>query len=576
MDFGLILHEEKSFFAKVVTLGSEQGIFTRDRADEVIRVGLAMANKYVVEKEIDFRSAEELEKVQAIVLRLIGVGLELRSEGDVEEGLRLLMVESPVNLFRLTYTRVEKLRTRRRRLLTDHIVPILVTKDEFECMEDLTCRRLATMSVFTDSELYTLESITLSDEMFTSAGVVTYYEEETDRYEFVLELRKFLPFELLNKSVNVKAGLLAEVDSIREALVNTLVISGYLDAPDPVSLTMSDLRAFLAEVGEGLDQDPFSEKIEAVVVDIIQELGHGLEQKDATLFAREVIRISQKLMGMIATEWDVLNSTSDVTFFKRWSRMVVLSEGLNPLQRILTADEAIDELDLEVMITQLLHMSQADAEETISLIPWGHFSGEQLIRVFHELEHCHLQLASSVSLDQCNSEQIIEILEELDAESLDAFLRRVKPALQRLRFTMDELDCIAKLDVVDVWSLVRASGPVTGLTQQDYVSDFTASTQQRRAILFHSTVNADFFPSFFEEVAVAYPSFLRQEMKNISSADFGPFLEAANARQTPLTIGTDAKAPVLSFARSAVTNFFKKAPVAKKREAVKYFLHRRT
>ena len=93
---GLVVHDEQTFLNKVVNTGMERGIFTRDRADEIIRISVAMANKYVLQKDVDFRSTEELVRVQETILKLIGVGLEIRSKGEIEAGVDLLMAASPV------------------------------------------------------------------------------------------------------------------------------------------------------------------------------------------------------------------------------------------------------------------------------------------------------------------------------------------------------------------------------------------------------------------------------------------------------------------------------------------------
>ena len=72
--FGLVVHDPQSFLAKTVNYGMDEGIFTRDRADEIIRISVAMANKYVLHKEVDFRSTEELAKVQETILKLVETG----------------------------------------------------------------------------------------------------------------------------------------------------------------------------------------------------------------------------------------------------------------------------------------------------------------------------------------------------------------------------------------------------------------------------------------------------------------------------------------------------------------------
>ena len=93
--WGLVVHDEQAFLAKVVNLGVDEGILTADKVDEIIRISVAMANKYVLQKEIDFRSQDELAKVQETIIRLVGIGLEIKSKGIVEEGVRLLIDASP-------------------------------------------------------------------------------------------------------------------------------------------------------------------------------------------------------------------------------------------------------------------------------------------------------------------------------------------------------------------------------------------------------------------------------------------------------------------------------------------------
>src|SRR4030042_634722 len=100
---GLVVHDDQSFFGKVVNAGMDEGILTQDRAGEIIRISVAMANKYVLQKEVDFRSTEELARVQETILKLIGVGLEIKSGGDAEEGISLLMRVSRGELFRVAH-----------------------------------------------------------------------------------------------------------------------------------------------------------------------------------------------------------------------------------------------------------------------------------------------------------------------------------------------------------------------------------------------------------------------------------------------------------------------------------------
>ena len=122
--------------------------------------------RYVLHKEVDFRSPEELEKVQETILKLMGVGLEIKSGRLLDAGLTILMGTSPVDLFRIAHTRIEKLRNRWNLLLQDHRIEIMVSAKEYGAMSELTRQQLSEMSIFTEAEVHTIESLTLDDEMF--------------------------------------------------------------------------------------------------------------------------------------------------------------------------------------------------------------------------------------------------------------------------------------------------------------------------------------------------------------------------------------------------------------------------
>jgi hypothetical protein len=415
----LVVHDEQTFLARVVSEGSEQGIFTRDRADEIIRISVAMANKYVLQKEVDFRSVEELAKVQETVLKLIGVGLEIKSKGDVDEGIRSLVGASPVELFRLAYTRIEKLRRSWGMLLLDHRVEILVSAEEYQSLTELAYQRLAEMSVFTESEIHTIESLKLEDELFSTLGLVEYYESELERYEFILKLRKILPFGLLNKSRSVIAENLSEVDSLREALVHTLIVSGCVGSPDPIAVTMQDVRKFLDALNLDDAEDLFPEDLEDVVLDLIQELAEGLEEKEASLLTKEIIRIAQGLVETIVGERDTIYSTSEGTFFKRWCRLVILSDAPDQISRILEGAEGLDEFDFEILLDHLGSTREEEALRIIERFQWTRLSPGQIIRVFHDLHSYDELLACRVVLEDFTPLELLELLESVPPEALD-------------------------------------------------------------------------------------------------------------------------------------------------------------
>lgn len=567
---GLVVHDEQTFLTKVVDRGMEEGLFTRDRADEIIRVSVAMANKYVLQKEVDFRSTEELAKVQETILKLVGVGLEVKSKGNVEDGIRILVDASPVELFRIAYTRIERLRHSWRRLLLDHRIPILVSRDEFECLSDLTCQRLSEMSIFCESEIHTIQSLTLEDNLFSTLGLVTYYEGELERYEFLLRLKEILPFDLLNRSPLVRAENLSEVDCIREAVINTLVISAYVDGDDALTVTMADVRKFLSSLDMGEQTDLFPEDLEDAMLDTIHELGEGLDESEASLLTREVIRSTQELMETVASEWDTMNSPSDNTFFKRWCRMVVLSEGPDPIYRILSTGEMLDEYDFELLMSQFLNRPEKEVRPLIERLPWTSMTPDQIIRFFHELEGFQEDLASHVSLSGFNSHELIDLIEGVSLKALRKLIPALRRVFRQTPFSLEDLELLAGLPRAEALILLRLAGPPADFDRRQVLIEFKDGSERVRHVLFHACSSADFFPDLFHEAASIDPAFVRQQVKLVPSTDIGPFLYAAQEGK-PKIVKRGEKGAELQFPSKSLSSIFKSLSAAKKKAAVQFF-----
>jgi hypothetical protein len=567
---GLVVHDEQTFLTKVVNRGMEEGLFTRDRADEIIRVSVAMANKYVLQKEVDFRSSEELAKVQETILKLVGVGLEVKSKGDVEAGIRILMGASPVELFRIAYTRIEKLRRRWRRLLQDHRIRILVSRDEFECLSDLTCQRLSEMSVFCEPEIHTIQSLTLEDGLFSTLGLVTYYEGELERYEFLLRLKEILPFDLLNRSPLVRAENLSEVDCVREAVINTLVISAYVDGDDPVTVTMADVRKFLAGLDIGEQSDLFPEDLEDAMLDTIQELAEGLDEREASLLTREVIGATQKLMETVAGEWGTMNSPSDNTFFKRWCRMVVLSDGPDPVYRILSSGQTLDEFDFEILVSQFLNRPEKEVGSLIEHLPWNNMTPDQIIRFFHELEMYQEELASHVSLAGFDAHELIDLIEGVSLKALRKLMPALRSTFEKHGFSLEDLELLAGLPRTEALTLLRLAGPPEDLDERQVMLEFKDGSDKVRQVLFHSCSTAGFFSDLFHEAAHIDPAFVRRQVKLVPSAEIGPFLRSAQEGEVKIVKRGD-KEPELQFQSKTLNSVFKSLSAAQRKAAVKFF-----
>ena len=568
---GLVVHDEQTFLTKVVNTGMEQGIFTRDRADEIIRISVAMANKYVLQKEVDFRSTEELARVQETVLKLIGVGLEIKSKGEIETGIQLLMDASPVELFRLAYTRIERLRHSWRLLLRDHRIEILVNADEYQCLADITCQRLSEMSIFSESELHTISSLTLDDELFATLGLVEYYEAELERYEFILRLKKILPFSMLNRSPSVRADNLAEADSIRNALINTLIISGYAESDDPVAITMRDVRYFLEALDPTDTADLFPEDVENAILDVIHELGEELDEQEGSLLAREIIGSAHLLLETIVHEWDTVNSQSESVFFKRWSRLVILSDVPDPINRLLSSDEALDEFDFEMLLNQLLSLTGTDALKLIEKLPWNRMTPEHVIGLFHQAHPFQRAFAEKISLMGFSALELLELLEEVDSEVFKKLTPVLEKFMRETYFSLEDLETLAALPHSEASSLLRMANPPADYDAKQVLEEFREASDKIRQVLFHSCLRADFFPQLVELAWSIDANLVKREVKTIPASQIGPFLSAAGGHEPKFASKPGSEESTLQFESKDLNSLFRSLPATKKKAAVKFF-----
>ncbi len=568
---GLVVHDDQGFLMRVVNGGMEQGIFTRDRADEIIRISVAMANKYVLHKEVDFRSTDELAKVQETILKLIGVGLEIRSEGDVDQGMRYLMEGSPVNLFRLANTRVEKLRHRWSLLLEDHFVEVLVSPEEYQYLSGLTLQRLSEASIFSETETRTINDLTLQDELFSSLSTLEYYESELERYGFILRLRDILPFSLLNQSPSVQAANLADVDSLREALVNTLIISGCVQAPDPVAVSMNEVREFLATLDFDDVADVFPETLETAVIDLIQELGEELDESEGALLTKEIIHLSQKLMETIVSEADTIMSPSDNTFFKRWCRLAILTDSPDPMARILESDDMLDDFDFEVLMEQLLHSPEERFADLADKVPWDRMSADQIIRLMHGLPPSDQSApAGKASLEGFNGPELIDLLEGINSQIVLKLMPALRKAVPRAEFTLEDLELLAGLPHDSSDALLRMANQPVDLEPDQILTEFSEASDRIRKIIFHSCQRSDCFPELFVEAWSSDPEFVKKRVKTLTPGEVGPFFYCAAGRVKPKIEESKKKDIKVRFASKGLNALFKALPKTKREAAVKY------
>jgi hypothetical protein len=572
-NFGLVIHDEESFIARVVERGIQQGKLAREKADEIVRISVAMANKYVLQNEIDFRSVEQLAKVQQTVFKLVGIGLEIKSKGEIDEGVAYLRDLTPVDLFRLAYTRIVNLRNEWKKLLLNDRIQILVNSKEYDCLSELACQALANMSVFNEGELYSIKSLTLEDDLFTSLSILEYYESELKRYQFILRLKDVLPFNMLNRSHLVNAENLSEVDSIREALINTLVISGYLETRNPIALSVIEIREFLESIDWNLVEEPFPLQIEGTVIDVIQELGHGMSEEEASLLAKEIIRTIQKLMTTIVNDWKTVASPSPAIFFKRWERIVILSDKLDELEQLVTPSGGFDEFEFETLVERLSGLTERGLRDVVVHLPWESLTPDQIIRLFHDLRPHQKMLGKYVRLREFSGPELIDLLECMDNDSIRTIVPKVKEALASISLELEDLETLASLPEIDQYGVLRSVAPPQ-LDRGQALIEFRDGSLRIRKILFQSCIGAEFFPDLFFEAWAMDPKFVKREVRSLSVSEIGPFLHSVSGHLPPKAVKSSHGEFELEFSSNELNSFYKSLPASKKKAAIRFFTER--
>ncbi len=407
---------------------------------------------------------------------------------------------------------------------------------------------------------------------FPNLTLLEYYESELDRYEFILKLRQILPFDLLNRSTSVRAENISEVDSIREAMINTLIISASVDSQDPISVTMKDIRGFLGSLDLEEGADIFPEHMEDVLVDLIHELGEDLEEREASLLTKEVLHSARKLLETIQQEWDTVSSASDSTFFKRWSRMAVMSDVPEPVQRILSSEEALDEFDFEVLLDHMLTHKQDEILEFIKKFPWGRLAPDQAIRLFHELPSYQEALASHAWLADFSAQDIVELVEGMSPEAFKKLVPALQSAVREKQFSLEDLELFATLPQPEASTILKMSNPPQDHDARAAVARFREGSEGVRQALFYSCKNADFFPELILEAWSIDQEFIKRQFKALPSAEIGRFLQAAAGNKKPEVITPNKKSPELRFRTKELNALFKWLPAAKRAAAIKFFL----
>jgi hypothetical protein len=434
---------------------------------------------------------------------------------------------------------------------------------------------LSKMSIFTERELYTIKSTTLPDELFNSLTILEYYEAETEKYEFILTLKDILPFSILNKAPNVSAENISEVDSIREAMINTLVVSHFNESPNPVSVTVDQIRGFMESLDWDSEMDIFPDELETSVIDVIHELGQGLTERQASLLAKEVIRSVQRFVETIVREWDTVNSSDETVFFKRWVRMALVADSEGHVERILSSDRPLDEFEFESMLDKLLRLPTSEAENLAKKISWNHLKVDQIIRLFHDARAHQPLFAKLIQIGRFSTDELIDLIESLEPDTFTAMLPQIRERLPQLDLRLEDIEILSNLHQDKIESLWRSCNPPIDLDKGKILSEFKDSGLKLKKALFNSCIRSPLFQDLFEEAWVMDPEFVKKEARSMTAAEIQQFLMSASGGVMPEVQDTAKQENTLKFASRQLSSFFSSLPVSKKKAAIKFFLNLR-
>ncbi len=393
-----------------------------------------------------------------------------------------------------------------------------------------------------------------------------------ERYQFILRLKEILPFSMLNRSPSVRADNLAEVDSVRQALINTLIISAYAESDDPVAITMRDVRYFLEALDPTDTADLFPEDVENAILDVIHELGEALDEREGSLLAREIISSAHKLLETTFHEWDTVNSQSEGVFFKRWSRLVTLSDMPDPINRLLSSDEMLDEFDFEMLLNQLLSLPEKEALKLTDKLPWNRMTPEMIIMLFHQAHPYLGAFVKNISFRGFSAVELLELLEAVDSETFKELTPVLEKFLSETHFSLEDLETLAALPHSEACTLLRMANPPAGYEAAQILEEFRDTSDKVRQVLFHSCLGADFFSQLLELAWAIDANFVKREIKTIPASHIGSFLLAATGGREPRLVSKPGSGEgTLQFESKDLNSLFRSLPGTKKKAALKFF-----
>jgi hypothetical protein len=250
--------------------------------------------------------------------------------------------------------------------------------------------------------------------------------------------------------------------------------------------------------------------------------------------------------------------------------MVVLSDGPDPVERILSSGRKLDEYDYEILVSQLLNRSENDVAQLIRRLPWTNMTPDQIIRLFHELETYQEELAVGVSLSGFNAHELIDLVEGISVKAVKNLVPALRKVFPEAQFSLEDLELLVGLPKSEAVMLLRLAGPPVDLDRRQVLSEFRDGPEKVRQVLLHACSTADFFPELFQEAWSIDPGLVKRQMKLLHANDVGPFVHAAQEDKVlPIAIG--GKEADLQFQGRELNSAFKSLSAAKKKAVMKYF-----
>jgi hypothetical protein len=240
----------------------------------------------------------------------------------------------------------------------------------------------------------------------------------------------------------------------------------------------------------------------------------------------------------------------------------------DPVDRILAAQNTLDEFDFDILLERLAGLRDEDAHDVIDRLPWKVMTPSQVIRLFHSFHNYHQWLGKHVSLNGFGATELIHLLEGLDQSAVKILKPSLKQALESGQFTIEDLEFLVAPYHTDLLPLLLSVNLNPDIGLKYVLSEFREGSKRRREIILYSCVKSDFFPEFFAEVWGTDSNFVKHQVNAFPTSRLGSFLLSAAGGCKPRVIESTKKIPDLDFGSKEVNELFNSLNPGKKKAVI--------